>query len=328
VGHRHQRWADRESFYGLHVGGSSGGDFTLHHTHRNRPGDRHLQRSDLEHSLVLHGLDIAGGVHAESERDRAGRCAARERQAGDFGQPRAQNKQAEKALLAQRILGFFDHYLRGSGPGAALGATAFTETCPAAAPSGGPFSATTWSALHPGQVSLSSPTTQTILSAAGDPAIAAAIDPVGGRGACATVSARDQGTGVDTYRLPAAGAAGYTLLGAPTVTAALTVSGTPSYIAARLWDVDPGANTETLVSRGVYRVNAAQPQGTQSFQLHPGAWYFAPGHVAKLELLAQALWLGALVVDLAADFRLKDPASYPTWYGAEHEAPQLLAEFA
>ena len=34
------------------------------------------------------------------------------------------------------------------------------------------------------------------------------------------------------------------------------------------------------------------------------------------------------VLDLSADFRLKDPALYPQWYGAEHTAPELLAEFA
>lgn len=34
---------------------------------------------------------------------------------------------------------------------------------------------------------------------------------------------------------------------------------------------------------------------------------------------------GARVVDLAADFRLRDPALYPTWYGEEHGAPELLA---
>jgi N-acetyl-gamma-glutamyl-phosphate reductase len=33
-----------------------------------------------------------------------------------------------------------------------------------------------------------------------------------------------------------------------------------------------------------------------------------------------------LVVDLAADFRLKDAALYPQWYGEEHSAPELLAE--
>jgi N-acetyl-gamma-glutamyl-phosphate reductase len=35
-----------------------------------------------------------------------------------------------------------------------------------------------------------------------------------------------------------------------------------------------------------------------------------------------------LVVDLAADFRLKDAALYPRWYGAAHGAPELLAEAA
>ena len=33
-----------------------------------------------------------------------------------------------------------------------------------------------------------------------------------------------------------------------------------------------------------------------------------------------------LVVDLAADFRLKDAALYPQWYGEEHGAPELLAD--
>ena len=33
-----------------------------------------------------------------------------------------------------------------------------------------------------------------------------------------------------------------------------------------------------------------------------------------------------LIVDLAADFRLKDAALYPQWYGEEHGAPELLAD--
>jgi N-acetyl-gamma-glutamyl-phosphate reductase len=35
-----------------------------------------------------------------------------------------------------------------------------------------------------------------------------------------------------------------------------------------------------------------------------------------------------LVVDLAADFRLRDPALYPEWYGATHACPELLGEAA
>ena len=33
------------------------------------------------------------------------------------------------------------------------------------------------------------------------------------------------------------------------------------------------------------------------------------------------------VVDLSADFRLKDAALYPQWYGEAHHRPELLAEF-
>jgi N-acetyl-gamma-glutamyl-phosphate reductase len=36
----------------------------------------------------------------------------------------------------------------------------------------------------------------------------------------------------------------------------------------------------------------------------------------------------AALVDLSADFRLKDPSLYPTWYGEEHQQPALLEEFA
>ena len=36
----------------------------------------------------------------------------------------------------------------------------------------------------------------------------------------------------------------------------------------------------------------------------------------------------APLVDLAADFRLRDAGLYPRWYGEAHTAPELLAEFA
>ena len=41
-----------------------------------------------------------------------------------------------------------------------------------------------------------------------------------------------------------------------------------------------------------------------------------------------AAWLatGARVVDMSADFRLKDAAQYPLWYKQEHPAPELLTQ--
>ncbi len=40
----------------------------------------------------------------------------------------------------------------------------------------------------------------------------------------------------------------------------------------------------------------------------------------------RALEAGASVVDLSADFRLKDPEVYQAWYGQAHPAPELLEE--
>ena len=206
---------------------------------------------------------------------------------GDFGHMRAQNKAGDRALLSDRIQAFFDHYVKGTGAPAQLGAEATIETCPASSPSGGPYSADTWADLHPGEVDYSSKPAQTISSSAGDPTVAKAIDPVAGSGACATAPSADQGSGVATYRLPAATGSGYTLLGAATVIADLNVTGQFAYIAARLWDVNPKTNTETLASRVIYRIDSSKPNGLQVFQLHPGAWHFAAGHIAKLELLGQ-----------------------------------------
>jgi dienelactone hydrolase len=205
----------------------------------------------------------------------------------DGGHMRGQNKAADNALLASRIKDFFDHYVKGTTAQPPLGATALTETCPTGAPSGGPFQAATWSDLHPGQVDFDSTTPHQITSTAGDPTVAKTIDPIAGGGACATTASNDQGTGVATYRLPAATGSGYTLLGAPTISARLSTTGTFPIIAARLWDVDPQTSTQTLVARGLYRLDPNQPNGPQTFQLHPGAWHFAAGHVPKLELLGQ-----------------------------------------
>ncbi len=205
----------------------------------------------------------------------------------DGGHPRGQNKPADLRQLNGRIKSFLGRYLKGTGPKPTMGVTALTQTCPRSARSGGPYHAATWAALHPGEVDYKSRAAQTIRSTAGDLTISKTFDPVYGGGACATVPAADQGAGVATYRLPAATGSGYTLLGSPTVIADLKVTGKFAYIAARLLDVNPATRTETLVARGVYRIDPNAPDGLQMFQLHPNAWHFAAGHVAKLELLGQ-----------------------------------------
>jgi len=48
-------------------------------------------------------------------------------------------------------------------------------------------------------------------------------------------------------------------------------------------------------------------------------------HGAASEIAAAALAVGKKVVDLSADFRLRDPALYQRTYGSAHPAPALLA---
>jgi N-acetyl-gamma-glutamyl-phosphate reductase len=50
-------------------------------------------------------------------------------------------------------------------------------------------------------------------------------------------------------------------------------------------------------------------------------------HGASQALMPELRTLVKHVVDLAADFRLSDPAVYAQWYGEEHQAPDLLADF-
>jgi N-acetyl-gamma-glutamyl-phosphate reductase len=54
------------------------------------------------------------------------------------------------------------------------------------------------------------------------------------------------------------------------------------------------------------------------------AVFCALPHGASQHLVPELLESGHHVVDLAADFRLKDAGLYPAWYGEEHSCPQLL----
>jgi N-acetyl-gamma-glutamyl-phosphate reductase len=50
-------------------------------------------------------------------------------------------------------------------------------------------------------------------------------------------------------------------------------------------------------------------------------------HGASQDLVPELAGKAERIVDLAADFRLKDASLYPRWYGEEHRCPELLDEF-
>jgi dienelactone hydrolase len=208
---------------------------------------------------------------------------------GDFGHPRAQNKDDVIDLLESRQNAWLDHYVLGAGPEPNSNVTAMTQTCPNTAASGGPYRAKTWAKLAPGEIRLQADGERTI---AADSSTGGSFDPVSGGGACETADGAEI-PGSATYRLDPAPGNGYTLLGAATVIAKFTVpGGDTSQVAARLVDVAPDGQ-ETLVNRGLWRPALGGPT-KQSFQLHPNGWHFKAGHVPKLELIAKDAGGGAL----------------------------------
>lgn len=57
------------------------------------------------------------------------------------------------------------------------------------------------------------------------------------------------------------------------------------------------------------------------------AVFVALPHGASQTLMGNVLAAGVKVVDLGADFRLPDAATYERWYGSPHAAPELLSQF-
>lgn len=56
--------------------------------------------------------------------------------------------------------------------------------------------------------------------------------------------------------------------------------------------------------------------------------FLAVPHTAAMSIAPKLIEAGVTVIDLSADFRLKDPAIYEAWYGLPHAAPSLLAQSA
>ena len=201
---------------------------------------------------------------------------------GDFGHQRAANKPADRERLVERIHAWFDHHVMQRGAAPPTGVTATTQTCPKTAPSEGPFHAATFNALATGEQSFTAATAKTVLSTGGDPQTALGIDPAtGGGDGCVRSSARDW-PGTAVYRLPLAPPGGILMLGAPRVTAKLTITGVHPQLAVRLWDVGPEGKQQSLVARALVRPTRS---GEIVFELNANGWRFGHGHRPRLELL-------------------------------------------
>ncbi len=77
-------------------------------------------------------------------------------------------------------------------------------------------------------------------------------------------------------------------------------------------------STHAHLGRTGHRVDAAIPDADAVFLALP--------HGAAAALVPDLIARGTAIIDLGPDFRLRDPADYPRWYGFEHPAPELLAK--
>ncbi len=97
------------------------------------------------------------------------------------------------------------------------------------------------------------------------------------------------------------------------------------------------ATGETAAGQAIRSLypNLAAVVGDRTFAAYePGAAdgldlvLLALPHGASSRLMAELRDQAEVVVDLAADFRLRDAGLYETWYGEAHACPELLGDFA
>jgi N-acetyl-gamma-glutamyl-phosphate reductase len=90
-------------------------------------------------------------------------------------------------------------------------------------------------------------------------------------------------------------------------------------LAARNRDGLPVGDAFAHLAETGHRVDAELPDAGEL-----DAVFLAVPHGQSAAIAPDLLERGLLVVDLGSDFRLRDPADYPTWYDFAHPAPELL----
>jgi X-Pro dipeptidyl-peptidase-like protein len=151
------------------------------------------------------------------------------------------------------------------------------------------LSGTSLAAMENGALRFSSTTVDATTSATGGGPEGLTVDPIANGGVPGTTAGcRSTSSGSDpgVARWTFSPASAATLLGSPRVSVKATLAGTDAAVATRLWDVDPVAGTQTLITRGVYRLTAALPGTTidLGYELWPTAWQVQSGHQLALEI--------------------------------------------
>lgn len=76
-------------------------------------------------------------------------------------------------------------------------------------------------------------------------------------------------------------------------------------------------------ARDITCADATDPRHPASTQVD--LWFLALPHGVAASFVEALLPTGRTLIDLSADYRLREPATYAEYYGAEHPQPELLA---
>lgn len=93
-----------------------------------------------------------------------------------------------------------------------------------------------------------------------------------------------------------------------------------TYAGSKVFDLYPHLSTLGDMEFRTFRVEEALEEAEFFFIALP--------HGESMQVVPSLLEGGARVIDLSADYRLKDPGLYASWYGKEHGSPDLLKEAA
>jgi len=125
--------------------------------------------------------------------------------------------------------------------------------------------------------------------------------------------------------------------GASDATVPVAIVGATGYVGAelvRLLARHPSVRIVGLVARGrddepieLSHAHLAPTKLTVEADVpaEAAAVFFALPHGVAASMAPDLVERGVAVIDLGPDFRLRDPADYPRWYGFEHPRPDLLA---
>ncbi len=116
------------------------------------------------------------------------------------------------------------------------------------------------------------------------------------------------------------------------------VCGATGYLGAQcveILDRHPGIELTRVLGRGAAgrRFSDAVPGSRVTLEVEAGVdpgdadvVFAALPHTVAASHAREWLSAGRVVVDMSADFRLRDPLAYARWYGVEHPAPDLCEE--